>query len=292
MESIGGYLKKERELQNLSLTVVSESIRVREQFLKAIEEDRYDLLPHSLYTKGYLGAYARFLGLDPREVILSYQNHLKGPGSAVPQKLHEPTLHKPLIILKAEKRPMLFSSRAIVACFLLALLALYGFYEASRSYFLPSDKESILIQGKDEARRAVEAIQKEILMVGETEARDVIPMEASPYEVIDVIIGKAVELESGRSILKERCSEFSCDNQRAYFFTRIKAPRKGKVTHLWYRDGKEFQRVEIDVKPPAWTVYSYLTLRPGYAGSWMAEVRDGGTILSNISFRAIEAKAF
>ena len=292
MESLGRYLRKERETRNLSLIEVAESTRVREHLLKAIEEDRYDLLPHPLYVKGYLGAYARHLGFDPGDIIQHYQNHLSSLPISMPQKSLSQIPRKPIRILRVKNKPRLFALKIVTGIFLVAFLSLYGFYELSQWIFTPSEKESILAQSKAEAQRAVEAIQKEISMIGETEARDVIPIEASAYEVLDVNIGKGIELESGRSILKEKCSEFSCNNQRAYFFTRIKAPREGKVTHLWYRDGKEFQRAEFEVKPPAWTVYSYLTLRPGHAGNWMAELRDGNTILSSQCFKAIEVKTF
>ena len=86
MESVGKYLKAERESQKLSLQEVSEATKIREPLLRAIEEDRYDLISAPVYVKGFLDAYARYLGLDSNEIILQYQEnygkktHLKGPG--------------------------------------------------------------------------------------------------------------------------------------------------------------------------------------------------------------------
>jgi len=73
MDSIGRYSKAERESKNLSLREVSESTRIKERLLEAIEEDRYELLSSPVYVKGFLDAYARYLGLDPNEVVLQYQ---------------------------------------------------------------------------------------------------------------------------------------------------------------------------------------------------------------------------
>ena len=73
MDSIGRYLKAERESKNLSLKEASESTRIKERLLEAIEEDRYELLSSPVYIKGFLDAYARYLGLDPNEVVLQYQ---------------------------------------------------------------------------------------------------------------------------------------------------------------------------------------------------------------------------
>jgi cytoskeletal protein RodZ len=78
MESLGKYLKKEREARKISLKEVAKNIKVREQFLRSVEEDRHELLPSPTYVKGFLSAYAKYVGLDPNEVILRYENVLKG----------------------------------------------------------------------------------------------------------------------------------------------------------------------------------------------------------------------
>ncbi len=86
MESLGKYLKAERESRNLSLKEVFESTRIKERLLQAIEEDRYDLLSSPIYAKGFLDAYARYLGLDPNEILLWYQkNQENGSFSTQPQ---------------------------------------------------------------------------------------------------------------------------------------------------------------------------------------------------------------
>jgi cytoskeleton protein RodZ len=77
-ESFGKYLKREREFRNISLREVAKNTRVREHFLKAIEEDQYDLLPVPTYVRGFLFSYAKYLGLDPNDVLLRYEHTLKG----------------------------------------------------------------------------------------------------------------------------------------------------------------------------------------------------------------------
>jgi len=87
MESPGKYLKAERELQRLSLEEAANYTKIREPLLKTIEEDGYELLPHSLYVKGFLTTYARYLGLDPNEVILRYQKYLEDVGICQQKKM-------------------------------------------------------------------------------------------------------------------------------------------------------------------------------------------------------------
>ncbi len=89
MESLGKYLKKEREARKISLKEVAKNIKVREQFLRLVEEDRHDLLPSPTYVKGFLSAYAKYMGVDSNEVILRYENFLKGepvPREEVPSE--------------------------------------------------------------------------------------------------------------------------------------------------------------------------------------------------------------
>jgi cytoskeletal protein RodZ len=74
IESPGKYLKAKRESQGISLREVADATRIREAVLRAIEEDRYGDLPH-LYIKSFLSAYAKYLGLDPADVIMLYQKY-------------------------------------------------------------------------------------------------------------------------------------------------------------------------------------------------------------------------
>ena len=77
METVGKYLKRERELRNISLKDISTATKIRENILKAIEEDRHDLLPTAVFVKGFLVAYAKHVGLDPSDVLLRYESDLK-----------------------------------------------------------------------------------------------------------------------------------------------------------------------------------------------------------------------
>jgi hypothetical protein len=134
-----------------------------------------------------------------------------------------------------------------------------------------------------------QAGQKEISRLKEVKTEETIGPEVSSFEILEASMGTAIEKEGGRLVLRGKCSEFICNNQRAYFFTRIKTQREGKITHVWLWMSKEFNRIEIDVKPPVWSLYSYTTLRPQHVGSWKVEVRDGNNVLNSLDFKATEA---
>jgi hypothetical protein len=60
------------------------------------------------------------------------------------------------------------------------------------------------------------------------------------------------------------------------------------IVHVWFWKGKEFHKKEIDIKPPEWTVYSFITLKRGHAGDWKVEARHDNKVLTSLSFKAIE----
>jgi cytoskeletal protein RodZ len=77
MESPGKFLKKERETRSISLEEISNFTKIKRHHLQAIEEDRYEVLPPALYVKGFLTGYARYLALNPRDIVLQYEKYLK-----------------------------------------------------------------------------------------------------------------------------------------------------------------------------------------------------------------------
>jgi len=117
-ESLGHYLKKEREKKNISLRDVSRNTRVREHLLEAMEADRYDLLPSPTFVKGFLQSYAKYVGLDPNEVVLRFQNVMKGPPKEEPSPPPEEEVSQ-------KTKPFWITGGAVLGGILLILLLIY-----------------------------------------------------------------------------------------------------------------------------------------------------------------------
>jgi cytoskeletal protein RodZ len=66
MFALGASLEEERRRQGLDLEQVEEATHIRRRYLRALEEERFELLPGDAYAKGFLRAYAEFLGLDSK----------------------------------------------------------------------------------------------------------------------------------------------------------------------------------------------------------------------------------
>lgn len=90
MGEIGDRLREAREEQGLSYADVETNTRIRDVFVQALEEERFDDLPGGAYTKGLLRNYATFLDLDAEKLLVSYRR-LRGEGAAgAPHVLNEP----------------------------------------------------------------------------------------------------------------------------------------------------------------------------------------------------------
>lgn len=78
MFQIGPSLREARMRRGLSAADVHKAIRIRERYLTALEEERWDMLPGDAYTKGFLRTYAEFLGLDGQLYIDEFTTRVAG----------------------------------------------------------------------------------------------------------------------------------------------------------------------------------------------------------------------
>src|ERR1700751_5610151 len=74
MFEIGGSLREARLKRNLTPADVQKAIRIRDRYLQALEEERWELLPGDAYVKGFLRTYADYLGLDGNLYVDEYNN--------------------------------------------------------------------------------------------------------------------------------------------------------------------------------------------------------------------------
>ena len=79
MFEIGGSLREARVKRNLTPADVQKAIRIRDRYLQALEEERWELLPGDAYVKGFLRTYADYLGLDGNLYVEEYNSRFAHP---------------------------------------------------------------------------------------------------------------------------------------------------------------------------------------------------------------------
>ena len=79
MFEIGGSLREARLKRNLTSADVQKAIRIRDRYLQALEEERWEFLPGDAYVKGFLRTYADYLGLDGNLYVEEYNSRFARP---------------------------------------------------------------------------------------------------------------------------------------------------------------------------------------------------------------------
>ena len=72
MFEIGATLREARERRQLTYEQVEAETKIRAKYLRALEEEEFDSLPSGTYVRGFLRAYASYLGLDGRLFVDEY----------------------------------------------------------------------------------------------------------------------------------------------------------------------------------------------------------------------------
>lgn len=78
---VGEELRRARQQAGLELSDVAAHLRIRSNFLSALEEGRPDALPGITYAIGYVRTYAGFLGLDPEAAVRRFKEEAAGLNS-------------------------------------------------------------------------------------------------------------------------------------------------------------------------------------------------------------------
>jgi cytoskeleton protein RodZ len=72
--SIGQILRDARLSQSKDIQEVSQTLKIRQIYLEAIENNDFAQLPGKIYVIGFIKTYAEYLQLDGEEIIRTYKS--------------------------------------------------------------------------------------------------------------------------------------------------------------------------------------------------------------------------
>jgi cytoskeleton protein RodZ len=82
---ISSSLREARRRRGFELAQVAADTHIRTRYLKALEDERFDLLPGTAYVRGFLRTYAGYLGLEPELFVDEYNARFAPPEEPPPQ---------------------------------------------------------------------------------------------------------------------------------------------------------------------------------------------------------------
>jgi cytoskeletal protein RodZ len=148
MQTIGNYLKKEREARDISLSDVSDCTKISKIYLDYLEKDEYAKIPGEAYVKGYISSYAACVGINEHEALKLYNSSQIETSNAEKIKLEtledkkKSSLHLPSF----NKKTLL-----VLAFFILIILAIGVYY-----YFFQNPKNVQVDNSLEEPNKAIQ----------------------------------------------------------------------------------------------------------------------------------------
>src|SRR5919107_1408771 len=73
MPEIGAALREARMRQRIDISEIEAQTKIRAKYLRALENEEWDLLPGPTFVKSFLRTYAEALGLDARLLLEEYK---------------------------------------------------------------------------------------------------------------------------------------------------------------------------------------------------------------------------
>jgi cytoskeletal protein RodZ len=104
MPTLGEELRHKREQRGISLAEIAEATRIGTRFLKAIETNNFSILPGGIFTRSFIRAYAKHVGMNEDEAIGLYLQQVAEP-SVEQQELQTAAINPALPAEKIKKQP-------------------------------------------------------------------------------------------------------------------------------------------------------------------------------------------
>jgi cytoskeleton protein RodZ len=79
MPEIGDQLRETRMRNRIDIADVEAATKIRAKYLRALENEEWDLLPGPTFVKTFLRTYSEYLGLDPKLLVEEYKQRFERP---------------------------------------------------------------------------------------------------------------------------------------------------------------------------------------------------------------------
>jgi hypothetical protein len=82
MPEIGATLRETRMRERIDIAEVETATKIRAKYLRALENEEWDLLPGPTFVKTFLRTYGDYLGLDSKMLVEEYKQRFERPSAS------------------------------------------------------------------------------------------------------------------------------------------------------------------------------------------------------------------
>lgn len=75
--TLGEFLRQEREKRGVTIEQVASATKISVRLLHLLESDQYSELPAKPFIRGFVSSYARFIGIDSKEILTQFGDFLE-----------------------------------------------------------------------------------------------------------------------------------------------------------------------------------------------------------------------
>jgi cytoskeletal protein RodZ len=309
--AFGEQLRRAREERGLAIEAVSGATRIAVRHLEALERSELGSLPPGPFGKGYVRAYAQFLGIDPEPILEAYRagERQRGVGASTDdERLLNELSH--LVGERAGAR----SRRAVVGGWRRGLaigLVLLGV--AAASWWLlgrpraPETAEATAgsLSGREStvtdaprpphpeepgppATSNDSSARVSAGAVADTTASDSPKVTVPPADLPTDAL-RIPDHGVGTGVVDHRLvgqADRFAEGTTVFFWTRVLGGQRGHVIrHVWFQEGRAVMRADLPIGGAHWRTQSSLRLPGGSAGRWVVEARTSdGRLLARDEF--------
>lgn len=105
----------------IDISEVEVSTKIRAKYLRALENEEWDLLPGDVYTRSFLRTYGDYLGLDTRQLIDDYKRRYERPADHELRPIAPPHRDRD----RGPRGPLIPPWLAVVGVLVAVVVALY-----------------------------------------------------------------------------------------------------------------------------------------------------------------------
>ena len=266
MGAFGDRLRREREMRGITLDEITESTKISRRHLDALEGEHFDQLPGGVFNKGFVRAYARFLGIDEDQAVADYSaanNEQPEPENKFPLEVHEEPDRD--LNPRRSSLPLVFAIAALIG-----VLVGYGFWIKSK----PHNPEAVENTRQSAPASAVNAPQANVPAPSAITPSSSEPIKASAQPAHSTPVTKPAPPEAAAVSRSTEPRPAAAPGESAdpppsvkekAFFVQVKAKEDSWVSIV--ADGKSvMQRVLPADKQKKIKAGKTLVLRTGNAG--------------------------
>lgn len=316
MGSFGQSLREARENRGISLEGVSKATKIRTEYLVALEGDDFEHLPNSVFSRGFVRAYAEVVGLDPEAAVAASAVEWKAHGTEGAEQTANVLAELNRLIpdnaspaeRRSSRRRLLMGAGAIVVVGVVSLASWLIVGRHAREPIAPAPAPAIretapvsVAPPSAAPHLTPRAAEEPVHTAPTPETRETapIPTPAAPPSAVEqparppnqarISSLSVPDFAVGRGVANRRIvdpSDSFDEGQTVWFWMHVEGAAPGdRIRHVWLHAGQQVYTIDLELGGASWRTQSTKRMRPGSRGDWRVEARDAaGRVLAASDF--------